>query len=1079
MRRWNHLWAPVAVALVTALGGCGTSETGNVTLEAQFQIQGLSETGDNVYSLQFGDVAIGQKVIRRFNILNRGNSPLEVEPIKGDLNPFNSNLYCVAGQTCENRRVEPGTSIPVSIEFQPVAEASAEKEIKINTNAGAATLQLAGKGAKPDFVCSTPTGEGSSLDFGNMVKGTTATKKVTCENRSNLDAVLQVLDVTGPNADSFEFSIASPDGKILVQGGRSVEIPVTFKALATALFENFATLNIQIEGGTRLAPILLTGRVLEGALEIDPLPDLIDDVNYGPYDFGFVKPGTSKEISITLRNLSNAPLEVQDFSLDPTSDSSFSLTPPPPFTIGGFNPDVPGANEVQAVLRFAPTGVGQRDGQINVVSSDPASPVRAYRVQGFGGGPTVSCTPNSVSFGPTAFGVPRVREIVCTNIADFDDPDTELDRLKIFEPFMEAPVSNFTVRVKNGIRRDGYGVGESFTLVVTFDPKTDGNSTDKVVLKTNDTAHPEFNVSVDGIGRKLDPCVFEIRPNPTSGLRFGNVPPRKKVTLEVAVVNLQDKACLLQDVTIGKGSDPSFKLGYPEGQTVVPFIDLDPNGEVRIPVTYAPIYKTSSAEGELHFQINSASYDDPNKIVKLKGAANDPCLLVAPDNVDFGVVAPNKDDKQCSTRTRTFQVINVCSVPIDITNISVPPGQPSDEFKITKSPFGINGPNIITLAQAGDSTTFEMVYQPKATGEDTGVVWIQTSQLTDPYTAVLHGEGNFTATQTDRFSQQSKPKVDVLWVVSNMNSMSAELKNLQTYASDFWDFAVANEIDFHLGVTTTGTEYDSWSCGAGVGILGLEDGRLVPVEGTRPRVVTPDTPNGFDVFKANLRQDACQYYEGGVYTSYQAVTEPMATSSDDPRYPEKNDGNLGFLRSDALLSIIYFTDGVDTYPSPQKSTTFYYNSILAAKAFDESKLSIHGFINDKDQDGNSQCSSAAGLGTRYREMIQKGGGRQETVCPDDWSLAMRNMASAAFGFRSCFSLTGQPDDADGDGVISDTTVPPELEVRLNGARFEATGSRGNRQWEFDAANNSVCFFPLSTPEPGTGIEMTYQVACIQ
>jgi hypothetical protein len=52
-------------------------------------------------------------------------------------------------------------------------------------------------------------------------------------------------------------------------------------------------------------------------------------------------------------------------------------------------------------------------------------------------------------------------------------------------------------------------------------------------------------------------------------------------------------------------------------------------------------------------------------------------------------------------------------------------------------------------------------------------------------------------------------------------------------------------------------------------------------------------------------------------------------------------------------------------------------------------------------------------------------------------------------------------------------------VRLDGRRFEAMGSRGNRQWEYDPASNRVCFFPLSMPEPGTGVEMTYGVACLK
>jgi len=1095
MRRWNNLWALAAVALVTMLGACGggNGATPGIGLAPLLNISGLSKTGD-AYTLKFGDVAVGQKVVRKFTITNRGTTALLVKSIKDDINPFNSNLACQPGATCPDRSVAPGASIQVSIEFQPISDAAAaQKDFVIKTNDqknASTTIKLSGQGANPDFECSTPAGVGASLDFGNMVKGTTATKKITCKNVSALDAVLQILDITGPNAESFTYSLAAQDGKILVQAGRSVEIPVTFKALATALFENFAQLNLQVEKGKFLAPVTLTGRVLERALEIDPLPKMLDETTFDAYDFGFVKPGTAGTKTIVLRNLGNAPLEVQDFSLDPTSDASFSLDPPPPFTIGGFNPDVIGANEVRATLRFAPTAVGTQSGQINIVSADPAAPVQAYKVNGFGGGPTISCTPNNLGAGgtpfeTTAFGVPRTKEVVCTNTAEFDDPTTEEDRLKIFAPFMKAPVSDFRVRVKEGIRRDGYGVGDTFTLVVEYDPKNVGDQSDTVILKTNDTGNSEYQIPVKGKGINLPPCSFEVRP--ANGLRFGNVAPRKRETIQVAFVNTGSTACALQDIQIAPGSDPAFQLGNLEGLSVIPYLQLDAFGEQRVDVSYAPVYRNSAAEGELQYQINVPSFDKPLRTMKLTGSANPPCILVAPDEADFGAVAPQVNEKQCSTRTRTFKVINICGIAIDVTGIAMAPG-PSDEFKITKSPFSLGG-GPITVAADGGSIAFDMVYQPTAKGEDTGAVWVQTAQQVEPYVAVLHGRGDFEPTQTDRFSQQQRPKVDVLWVVANTGWNSAAIKNVGANAKDFWDFATSNDIDFHLAVTTTGIQYTSWNCNQGAGIAGLEDGRLVPADNARKRIITPETPNGFDIFKKNITVDACQYYEGGIHTSYKAVTDPLATQDDDPRYPEKNDGNLGFLRSDAALSIIYVTNGPSTqygeYPTPLKTTDFYYNSILSAKNFGEAKLSIHGFINDKDpRTGNSQCPSAPGIGTRYKDMIKKGGGLQLSVCPDDWSQAMRIMASAAFGYRSCFTLTGQPNDADGNGVISDKTTPPELQVSFEHAggateRVESLTDRGQRNWEYDPTTNQVCFFPLSSPEPGTGIVMQYGIACLQ
>jgi hypothetical protein len=314
------------------------------------------------------------------------------------------------------------------------------------------------------------------------------------------------------------------------------------------------------------------------------------------------------------------------------------------------------------------------------------------------------------------------------------------------------------------------------------------------------------------------------------------------------------------------------------------------------------------------------------------------------------------------------------------------------------------------------------------------------------------------------------------------------VKQVSANAGDFWDFAMSNDIDFQMGVTSTGTYSQGWGCTLPGGVNGQEDGRLRPATNERERILTPSTKDGLSKFKSNLTVESCHYYEGGIHTSFNAVTDPLITQQDDPRYPQKNDGNLGFLRSDALLSIIYVTNGPNPsygeYPTPLKSTDFYYNSILAAKNFDETKLIISGFINDKNRDGGFQCPTAVGLSTRYKEMITKGGGLALAGCPEDWPLAMRTMASAAFGYRSCYSLTGQPNDSDNDGKISDKTTPPELQVSFEHAggateRLESVTDRGQRNWEYLPETNQICFFPLSSPEPGTGIVVQYGIACLQ
>ena len=91
---------------------------------------------------------------------------------------------------------------------------------------------------------------------------------------------------------------------------------------------------------------------------------------------------------------------------------------------------------------------------------------------------------------------------------------------------------------------------------------------------------------------------------------------------------------------------------------------------------------------------------------------------------------------------------------------------------------------------------------------------------------------------------------------------------------------------------------------------------------------------------------------------------------------------------------------------------------------------------------------------------------------------MERIGTNAFGFKTRFFLTNQPEDADQDGRISDRVSPPEIEVFMNGTRVPSKNSRGSDVWEYNPETNAVDFYPLFVPEPGTQIEVTYKVACL-
>src|SRR5688500_18469462 len=79
---------------------------------------------------------------------------------------------------------------------------------------------------------------------------------------------------------------------------------------------------------------------------------------------------------------------------------------------------------------------------------------------------------------------------------------------------------------------------------------------------------------------------------------------------------------------------------------------------------------------------------------------------------------------------------------------------------------------------------------------------------------------------TEEFCQRPASKVDILWVVDNSGSMSAEQNKLADRFSDFFLALRRSLVDYHIGVVTTA----------------IQDGRLEDANGIMRRYDGPAVP---------------------------------------------------------------------------------------------------------------------------------------------------------------------------------------------------------------------------------------------
>ncbi len=1023
-RRLSLLLALPLCLGVAACEGCN-ADPGTTALEPSAQVEGApaDPEGRASFLLDFGTVAVGTEAVRTLTLRNGGTAELNVVP-PALAAPFSSDVPAAGATLAVEGR------LPIEFAFRPTETGAQEAVVTLATDGGEITVRLAGSGAVPAFAC-TP----AELDFGRVVRATSRSLDVTCTNDGEVDGALVVSAIQGDDREQFSTGLAAQDGRVLVPAGGSLTIPVTFRAQRPG--DAFAFFTVDDGEGTSVQRVILRAVTLESALEIVPDGSCLD--------FGFVAPGATARRSILLRNLGAEPLEITAVSVAPGSDPDFSVADGGTAVLPADDPATPEAeHEREVFVDFTPQVEGSREATVVVESADASSPRVTVCATGFGGGPVLSCAPAALDFGQVARGIPATRTFVCSNAGN-DAAGTDLDNLIVESVTSTGP--EFVPVVRGGIAPRGYAAGELFTVDVAYDPADEGLDSAAIVLRTNSTSGAETRIPVAAHGRDLPPCQLEARPET---LRFGIVDRGASATLELALVNQLATECLVSNLDLSPDSHPAFSL--PEGP--IAFRSLGDQEDLRIPVTFAPEAFGERFEGAVTFTVSNPA--QPTITIPLVGSSQEPCAIIVPDDLDFGTVQPG-----CSTRDRELQIVNVCQTPLVITAVELN-DNPTDEFLVRARP-----PLPSTIA-AGAAVTFTMAYRAEDQGVDVGSVFISVEGQTEPYMATMRGGGANDATQTDSFVQEDRPQVDLLWVIDNSGSLSEEQANIAANLDSFLDFAISQQIDFQIGVTTTGVTSGGGCPG---GADGNEDGRLFPVDGSHPRILTPSTPDLAEHWAHNTSVGTCHFDEQGLEAAYRALTSPVIDSADDPRHPEPNDGNLGFLRRDAHLSMIFVSDEED---ASDQTTNFYFAAFQQLKgARNDHLLSIHAIVGDP----NTGCNGAGGnasAGDRYFDMVSRTNGVFQSICQADWAQALEDIGVGAFGFKTCFFLGNQPEDTDGNGVISEG----ELEVRLDGRATPSTGNQGNRQWEYRADTNAVCFYPLAVPEPGTQIDVSYRVACL-
>ncbi len=941
-------------------------------------------------TLDFGDVALGREQTRAVVLRNDGLVSMTVSYLA----QFSDPAFEVTGLPAT---LGPGGTIDVKVRYRPPGLGASQRMLQIVTD----SPESAGAdvGLRGNAVRGRATLSADAFDFGDVVVGQTVTEDLLVTNRDgHAETAIQI----GSPQDSNAFTVVPPGEQPIAADG-SMVVRIQFRPDRQASFSS----GLLVTPCPTCSPqqIALSGRGVASLLRVQP----------DSLDFGQVRLGNDASQRFTVTNISKSPLLVQDVALSGSPDLTASLDGLPlPRTLA------PGETAA-GTARYVPVNLGQQQAQALFHAAEGGPGVLTMTGSGFG--PVLQVKPRSLFVGPAAIGTTRTAAVTATNVG--------------LDPQQNAPLiltgvhldrNDGSWAVQGGGRTVG-GAGASIDIQVSFTPTAPGLSQAILVIESNDALHPRVEVPLAASGRDLLPCNLQVTPTPP--INFGLQRTFQSTVQGFELTNATADDCIVGDPVIVSGG-PAFRWpgnAPPSGRT------LPPRGRMSVRLEFVP-EAVRTYSGAVRFYVSNKAA--PSLTVDLIGAGDSSCFFLSPPTVGFGATVLG-----CNVADRSVFAVNQCSFPVSVTRV-----------EIDGAPFS-SSPALPIRIQPNTHAGIPISYRPPSHGDDVGAIRVFTDMRAEPFQSGITGGAQESATVLDQWDQ-STPKVDLLMVIDNSGSMAEEQRALAQNLDHLWNRIALANADFHIAVTTTGMypympALPSNQCPGGAN--GGEGGRFFPVDNSRPRMLTPQTPDVKNVLFANTNVGICHYDERFLDPVLAALTDPLVSSTKAPGTPWPNDGNAGFLRDDARLALLAVSDADDANdvvsPAPVSD---YVQRLAAVKHGARDLISFAGMV------PLQPCKTAEGVGRRYMEIARQLNGHLEDICDlANFGALLENALGNLLLPLTSFPLSAVPRD------------PGAIEVTVDGV--------ATSQWSYDPASNRIVFPPSAVPPPGSHITARYEPAC--
>ena len=442
--------------------------------QPQLTLLNTDNTPLNPALIDFGSVVSGITATKSFKVRNTGDTTLEIwtvsTPAPGTAFTVTPNTMTLPNPT----KLEPNAETAFIVKYVNSSGGSSNSSFVISSSAQSKTINLSAQGvAAPTLgIGGAPVldpGTGNySIQFAPVKVGdSSANQVVTLTNNGTTNVTISNVSVEQPfynRTSSISGVVSDIVPKVLTPGA-------TFTA-----YVYFNPSEMGTFSGKRMDISTDTGKTYTVSLNGQTISPILS-TSTTALDFGTVKSGTTRDLTMTVSNTGNSTLQINALSTDVTAAYTI-VGPTVPFNLE------PTKSQVITV-RFSPTSNSTYSGTLTIVSNAGNA---TAALSGIGSGGQVSLNPAQVDFGNVSIGTPKTIPLTVTNAGN-----DALTVNSITPPTKNAFVTNSPATPFQLLP------ATSITIQVTFNPSPAdiGIQSSSFVINTNG-AIPVQTVNLQG-----------------------------------------------------------------------------------------------------------------------------------------------------------------------------------------------------------------------------------------------------------------------------------------------------------------------------------------------------------------------------------------------------------------------------------------------------------------------------------------------------------------------------------------------------------------------------------------------------